>query len=136
MAYIENLECCGIKEIVEIGETFQRYENISIVIKNVCDKRYSETTKGHSAFYVFSDIIDADDDDWKMNAGIALKKYISSKNLGTTIETTKKVNPNSGNTLKVWIWTVNNKNLLAWYKKNYPTDYSKMGEGDDDDDDY
>jgi hypothetical protein len=44
---------------------------------------------------------------------------IKKENLGEVVQaTTKSVkNPNSGNVLKAWIWTVNHRNLRAWAQK-------------------
>lgn len=44
---------------------------------------------------------------------------IKKENLGEVVQATTKTvtNPNSGNVLKAWLWTVNHKNLRAWAQK-------------------
>jgi hypothetical protein len=51
--------------------------------------------------------------------GEDLAKFIRKNKLGgisTTINAYK--NPNSGNKLRVWLWAVDKKALLAWWKAN------------------
>jgi hypothetical protein len=44
---------------------------------------------------------------------------IRKQKLGTVVQATTKTvtNPNSGNVLKAWLWTVNHKNLRKWAQK-------------------
>lgn len=44
---------------------------------------------------------------------------IRKEKLGEVVQATTKTvkNPNSGNILKAWMWTVNHKNLKAWAQK-------------------
>lgn len=55
----------------------------------------------------------------KRTYGKKFAALIRRENLGEVMQaTTKSVkNPNSGNILKAWIWTVNHKNLKAWAQK-------------------
>lgn len=58
--------------------------------------------------------------------------YILDNQLGTTVTTPREVNPNSGNLLQVWIWTIDHTALSAWYGKNNqkPKPKSKQSLGD------
>lgn len=50
--------------------------------------------------------------------------YIKDQQLGEVVETTLNVNPNSGNELKMWVWTVDHDRLGEWAVRNnlfYPT---------------
>ena len=101
---ISRLNCCGINEIADI------YENHPDIITNQIAKDYVE--KGNqSAFYIFSDIGDK-------KIGNSLAKYIKKNKLGLITKSPSRINPNSGNSLKVWIWTLNKQNLRNYWNKH------------------
>lgn len=49
--------------------------------------------------------------------GFDLAKLIGEKLLGTVVDTPFQVNPNSGNELKVWLWTVDHDAVKKWAKE-------------------
>jgi len=59
--------------------------------------------------------------------GMRLAKYIRKHGLGTIVETTHRKNPNSGNTMKVWLWGINHKRLKEWHGDN-PHNCEDMGD--------
>lgn len=61
---------------------------------------------------VFSDVVG------KASAGTALAKHILDKNLGTITASRIKVNPNTGNRIRVWVWELNVPNLEKWLNKH------------------
>lgn len=48
--------------------------------------------------------------------GWKLAAYIRKHKLGTIVGGRKAVNPNSGNDLRVWLWTINRPALERWNK--------------------
>ena len=59
-------------------------------------------------FYVFADI---EDTNYTDHYGRNLANYIKKNKLGDVVATQKRVNPNSGNRIQSWLWTVNKRNL-------------------------
>lgn len=106
MIEIQGLNCCGIDELVDID--FYKNEP-KTVICDVC-KTYFEDEK-QCAFYMFSDI------NYKI-AAKNLVKFIKKNKLGLITKSPSRVNPNSGNSLTIWLWTINKRNLKLYWKKN------------------
>ena len=50
--------------------------------------------------------------------GTRVVDYIKKNKLGRVVGTHGKVNPNSGNEIKAWLWEVNEKALREWFFAN------------------
>ena len=103
MPELDNLNCCGIKEIV--GITGYKPETI---LKNIGPDWFDDTPRAYLVFSCQSVEV----------SGRKLATYIRQNNLGTIARTRCKVNPNSSNLLSVWLWSVNNKTLKEWVIRN------------------
>lgn len=108
MSYTEDTSCCGVKEIVDICD--EKLNNESL-LRDITDLRYEDGDKGNCCYYFFTDIN-------LCEYGNSLKKYITDNKLGTVTRSGAKKNPNSGNSIKVYLWTVNNGALYLWHKKH------------------
>jgi hypothetical protein len=64
-----------------------------------------------SPFYLFSDTVDR-------NRGERLRTYILKHHLGSVLRSRVKTNPNSGNDIRVFIWTVDYKKFKSWAIKH------------------
>jgi hypothetical protein len=106
MIDMKSLECCGIKELIDIDDYRTEPEQI---IEDVCEEYYIHEHR--CAFYIFSDIQDK-------VAGKNLRKYILKNKLGTITMSPIRVNPNSDNSLRVYIWTISRANLRKYWYKN------------------
>lgn len=102
----DELDCCGINEIRSISDNRNNPEQTVI---DVCKETYTEEKIG--AFLLFTDIN-------KREAGNNLAKYILKNDLGSIIKTPLAINPNSGNKLQAYIWTINKRNLKKFAKKH------------------
>lgn len=100
------INCCGIGEIVDIIENENHPE---ITVLDICKEMYENDKR--SAFLIFSDI-------GRKKGGINLKRYIKKHNLGTVTASPTAINSNSGNSLRMWIWTINKRNLRNYYIKH------------------
>jgi len=98
---LEKLSCCGIAEYD--GLLNDPEENL----RRICSDRFSYE---NGAYIVFSDIR-------ACTRGKSLVKLIKKHKLGTIISPRARVNPNSGNKLKMWIWSPNDRLLKKWYNK-------------------
>jgi hypothetical protein len=52
----------------------------------------------------------------------AFKDFITAEKLGSVVETPARVNPNSGNSIKCYLWTLNNYNDLVKWWADHPAD--------------
>lgn len=114
--YVRSSACCGIKEIADIYESNK--DNTEI-LQELCETRIGD--ENYPPYYFFSD---TNEDNIKFEYGKSLVKYIRDNKLGNIISTIPiKNNPNSGNDLKMWVWVVNPKALIKWWKKNHTNGY-------------
>lgn len=104
----ENMCCCGIKEITGIGG-----EKPTDVILDISYRLFSKEYEDDNscAFMIFSDIKEK-------TTGKNLEKEIKKLNLGNVIRSKSKKNPNSNNSLAVWIWELNRTNLKKYFKEH------------------
>lgn len=107
MAMLRETSCCGLDEIEDLGEGPEQ------TLLDVCEDKYGQWgMDSKQAFLLFSDAV-------KYGNGPRLAKYITDNNLGVVYATTRaRMNPNSGNNIKVWVWGPNERALRAWWKKN------------------
>jgi hypothetical protein len=110
------IDCCGIREIS--GLSYSRGPKLAM--KSFC-QIYPKTSNKNSLYptdgskfryAVFSQINN-------MKYGEKFAAYIRDNKLGDVVETTgKHMNPNSGNVLKVFVWTVDHEAVKLWMKGN------------------
>ena len=96
-------------------------------------KKGGEYEKRHSgwdlrpacAFVVFSDhnaMYELDEERdiiEKRLYGKPFADFLTKNKLGTVVHVGHQKNPNSGNNVDMWVWTPNEKAVMAWAKKNY-----------------
>lgn len=97
--------CCGIKELDGIED-----ENPEEILLDATQQWFDEVPRAYMIFSCTSYYRD----------GTRLAKYIEKHNLGKTVRTKSKLNPNSGNHLIAWLWAVNNRTLKSWLKQRIP----------------
>lgn len=94
-----NLNCCGIKEIN--GITYTR--DVTRILDEL--RAQMMLTTRSCAFFIFSD-------NYRSSPyGDALASYIQAEGLGTVRTSNQKINPNSNNYVKVYVWEINQE---AW----------------------
>jgi len=106
----KEIECCGINEIDGIDD------DPKDILEEVCYEYFDREHR--CAFYFFSDIQD------KKN-GIQLKNFILKNNLGKITPSPTRINPNSSNSLRMWIWAINKKNLRAYWNEIHKKQYKE-----------
>lgn len=104
---IKRTDCCGLRELSPIGG----YDPID-VLYTLAHSIRGRVTSTDGCYYVFTDNTGFDD-----GYGNALKHVIESENLGTIYATDWNSNPNSGNRLKAFLWTLDRPALLAWLER-------------------
>jgi hypothetical protein len=96
---------CGVT--LATGLSSQTPEDF--VYKILCERNYADPKTIREAFVVFSDI------DY-IGGGNAICAYIRKNNLGTILETEARQNPNTGNFIRVWVWSPPHKSLDPRYR--------------------
>ena len=71
-----------------------------------------------AAFIVFTDTMNSPPN--RAPCGQALCDYIRSNRLGTVYATRAKLNPNSGNQIKVYTYALNQRSLRRWHRDHFP----------------
>lgn len=97
--------CCGIRELYGISDKSPELILYSLGYYLA----QNETVNG--SHYLFSDNTGGHDDHY----GEILRDYILEQGLGTVVETPFTHNPNSGNMLKAFLWTINQEAFNVWY---------------------
>lgn len=105
MSYIlEETSCCGVDELDGLSKKPER------ILRDLCFDKYDEEEGGWKhAFLLFTDVT-------ANKNGARLARYIKNKGLGITTTLHAKRNPNSGNRVKAWLWSVNEPELKKWFK--------------------
>lgn len=111
---VDNTSCCGLNEIVGVA-----YNSPQDVMRMVCEYKNLSDTKDNRDYVplmFFTDTI------YKkkpaVQSGQSFAKFIEDNKLGVLSKSTIRINPNSSNRIRCWIWSVNFPNLINWYKKN------------------
>lgn len=95
--------CCGVREIDGL------YSSSKKTVMAVAGDIFNYSMDG--AFILFTDPP-------KFRRGNALSVFIKRNKLGSVVATVSKLNPNSGNKLKAYLWNWDKKALRAYWKKN------------------
>ena len=116
--YLNSMECCGLREIHGISQhrdpevAFKRLINDN----KESDWCWDDTRKSppnwpsNWRFAVFTQA------GARSRYGNKFAAYIKANNLGEVIETATKVNPNSSNPLKTFVWTLNHQRVVEHAK--------------------
>mgnify|MGYP001598676929 CR=1 FL=1 len=111
---LESQGCCGMDELVGI-----EHSTPAETIKDVLE-RYLNDGETDVPLFVYSGVAKDTKSKRANHAhggyGEALTAYIKKHKLGTVVVSKAGINPNTGNKIKAWIWTVNNKKMLAYAK--------------------
>lgn len=106
--------CCGIDEIDGLSR------DPKDTLLEVCQEKYDNGGWGdvsRQAYIIFHDAN-------KNGNGIAMAKYITKNNLGDIVSPARsRINPNSRNYIRAWVWSPDEKLLKAWWKKNRDESY-------------
>jgi hypothetical protein len=105
------IDCCGIREISGLSQ----HRGPAAALKSFCRGVYKTeygTDASRFRYSIFSQI-------QARQYGDKFAAYILEHKLGDVIETTgRHVNPNSGNVLKVFVWTVDHDAVKLWWEKH------------------
>ena len=97
---------CGVRQLSGINHFHDGNTNFSIFR----EVQTAIGAKGSFAFIIFSDAYRED------RGGALLAKRIVEAGLGEVGESVKTRNPNSGNTICVWVWKVTDSDFTKWIR--------------------
>ena len=103
-ASIKYMACCGTRELVGVSYRLP----FALVKDLVLSGKFAHV------FFTDTDIRKPQ----RECSGWAMEEFINANNLGKVIMSETRVNPNSGNKLTAWIWTVSRNKLKKWQKEN------------------
>jgi hypothetical protein len=114
MAHLKETECCGIRELDGIMSDNDARKSVV----DAAEQWHEEDVDG--AFVFFSSF-------GSSTAGQNIAAYIEKYKLGTVMKTRPTLNPNSGNVLTMWVWTVNKRNFRRFWRKTkrYKENYAE-----------
>lgn len=109
MRVTRQIGCCGIREIDGLQYTTSEKKAIQEFLHRTKRNRYFR-------FVIFSQA----DGAWARvpNYGVKFAAFIETNKLGTLTMSNTAVNPNTGNKVTVWIWSVDWDALKKWAKEN------------------
>jgi hypothetical protein len=135
MADIHHMECCGVKELADLSDYPLTDAGARRFLSTIIDEHLTEAPHRHQvydypageyryedvpekrhapAFFIFTQAGTATDPNGRTAYGDHFKEWIEAQKLGTVIVTEPNLNENSGNLVKVYVWTVNRDAFLAW----------------------
>lgn len=112
--YVDGISCCGVGEIDGLGDCEDAAHAMSSLLRDngVPRQPFVIFTQATSRANVTS-------------YGNRFRAYILKHKLGTVLASAGKVNPNSGNHVKVFLWTVHKGNMQKYFTKLTAADAKK-----------
>lgn len=109
---IAQTSCCGLREIENLSD----YNHTKEAMQAFCKKflntdLYGGYTSDKYAFVLFTGVIEE-------RYGQRFARFITATKLGKVTGSRARINPNSENVIKVWIWELNKQALIRWHKKH------------------
>lgn len=129
MFEIRSTSCCGMRELGDIGGGNKTAEQ---VLRELCLNLppvydYAQKRNGHFKLagrtinfnlVVFTGVVirmrGDNSNERKDNYGEQLASLITNEGLGVVVPSATGVNPNTGNTIQAWVWTVDSDRLAAY----------------------
>ncbi len=111
---------CGVGEVSDLSYMGDAKK----ALKDICGVRYDDYGDDDDYGYhnvggeVFPFYYWGDKYNTIPRCGENLANYIIRQKIGSVFKSKTKKNPNSGNNIRCYIWTVDERKLKAWWKKN------------------
>lgn len=113
---VNETSCCGLREISGLSEhrtpaiAMQAFCRFSLGLDYNYNGRLGRTLEfSHAVFTAATG---------KNDYGEKFAAFILRNKLGTVTPSQRRNNPNSGNPLKVWVWTLHQTNVKKWAQKH------------------
>jgi len=109
MAWLESTQCCGIRELDGVMSA----DNAMQALVEAAESWYENDNDGA---YIFFSVTN------KSKRGDEMAALIKKLRLGTVLVTKATKNRNSGNMLRMYVWTVNKNNFKSFWLKSKTDD--------------
>lgn len=119
---LRTMSCCGMRDLSGLSAHRTAKDAMIEFVRTSCpnasyynwDTRKCEKLRRLN----FSHVIFSEANDELYRYGESFATYIRRNKLGTVIASERRVNPNSGNRVKFWVWTLHKQNLVNWANRN------------------
>jgi len=123
---LHQMMCCGLRELhgLEWASGSGPVHAMTEFIHVACPKRqeYKWRNGKYMMQYLsrlyFSHVVFSEARDGNGGYGERFAAYIKKNKLGDVVASQRRVNPNSGNQVKLWVWTLNKQALVKWAAAN------------------
>lgn len=120
--YLREMNCCGMREMADLEFTDNAKSAMEEFIMEAIPVRDHYNWKNNKyeklAELRFSHVVFSEAKDGSGNYGENFAAFIRRHRLGTVVASQRRRNPNSGNLLKFWVWTLNKRGLVRWANQN------------------
>jgi hypothetical protein len=100
---------CGVVEVHHLPD-----ESPAQTLFAIGNNLYHKANGRPAAFVVFSDVVDR-----KESRGASLAELVKTMRIGDLFESAKVVNPKTGNTIRLWVLTINHDSFRKWYAEEF-----------------
>ncbi len=111
MSYINRTPCCGVHYIDGVDRGYKRVLS-ELYFEMFCEE---EDERLEQAFFIFTDAL-------RNGNGRKFAKQIDSLKLGKVTASRSRLNPNSGNMIRIWTWSPDVLAIKEWGEKNAEQD--------------
>ena len=114
MAYLNDLDCCGVRELSGIRD----HRTPEKTLRDAFEGYEGELDDGKKCLNLnFCHIIFTDVVGYRPTYGDFLAQYIEANGLGVVTFSVVRKNPNTGNQLRVWVWSLPRTEgvITKWY---------------------
>jgi hypothetical protein len=101
---------CGVIEAHHIPE------NTAQALFAIANHLYNKANPRPGSFVIFSDAVEKGEASRGANLASRIAKLCLDLKVGTIISTGPEVNPRTGNTIVLWVFTVNHEAFRKWYQ--------------------
>lgn len=116
---IRNTSCCGLKEIEDLQDADEPEDAVRLLLDISGTKEYSTTQHRYVpklnilfSHVLFTEVIGDG------GYGRQLSAYVKKHHLGTVVMSSTSTNPNTGNRIRCYIWTIDKPAIKAWWLKH------------------
>lgn len=101
---------CGITEVHHLPD-----QPPNATLFAVANHLYHKANGRPTAFVMFSDVVTSGKD----SRGLLLAELIKTANIGECYESPRRINPRTGNAIRVWVLAVDHERFRPWYTEEF-----------------
>ena len=111
---LSGMICCGVDEI----EFIQDAQPLPDLLRSIYETWYGSKGDGNdgAGILVFTAVVKGEGWTKFYKRGDQLAAYIEKNKLGSVVRSKPKVNPNSSNTVRAYLWSVSASGFHKWAK--------------------